>query len=461
MKQGIKRRLVWSYLLLIIFTVALFETIILSALMVYYKGGVQQTLRDQGAMFSAFYEQELLEGRFEKEAEQLLAQYNFLVNVQVQLINKDGKILAETHKSHLNSLSQEEDVRIGLTGESSFWTGQINGEKVMAVTYPLIAGVETKGAIRLTTSLAPLNSVFTENALLLLAIGGIVVVLAAVISFFLAGTITKPVSQIITAAEQMAAGKFSTRISKKQDDELGRLADTLNYMAEQVEKHEQLKNEFIASVSHDLRTPLTSVKGWAITLQSMATDDLFKEGLEIITNESDRLTSLVSDLLDLSSLSSGKLSFVFDDVDLPATIKKVVSQLQPRAERQGIQFITHIHSDKREIRADKNRLIQLFINLLDNALKFTPTNGTIMISMNEGNGESVVIHIKDTGVGIPTDKLELIKDKFVKGKTQESGTGLGLAICEEIIKGHHGTLHIDSRPDEGTTVRIVLPVTFM
>ncbi|MCJ8009967.1 sensor histidine kinase [Lederbergia wuyishanensis] len=461
MKNGIKRRLVWSYLLLIIFTVALFETIILSALMVYYKGGVQQTLRDQGAMFAAFYEQELLEGRFEKEAEQFLTQYNFLVNVQVQLIDKEGKILAETHKSHLKSLNQEEDVLIGLTGTSSHWTGQMNGEKVMAVTYPLKAGDEIKGAIRLTTSLAPLNSVFTENALLLLAIGGIVVVLAAVISFFLAGTITKPVSHIITAAEQMAAGKFSTRISKKQDDELGKLADTLNYMAEQVEKHEQLKNEFIASISHDLRTPLTSVKGWAITLQSMATDDLFKEGLDIITNESDRLTSLVSDLLDLSSLSSGKLSFVFDDVYLPAIVKKVVSQLQPRAERNGVQILTDIHPSIGEIKADKNRLIQVFINVMDNALKFTPKDGTISISVSEGNGDSVVINIKDTGVGIPKNKLENIKEKFVKGKTQESGTGLGLAICEEIIKGHHGTLHIDSHSDEGTTVRIVLPVTFM
>ncbi|MBS4196903.1 sensor histidine kinase [Lederbergia citri] len=460
MKKGIKKRLVWSYLLLIIFTVALFETIILSALMVYYKGGVQQTLRDQGAMFSAFYEQELLEGRLENEAEQFLAQYNFLVNVQVQLINNNGKVLAETHKSHIKNLSQEEDVRIGLTGTPSYWTGKMNGEKVMAVTYPFVFSGETKGAIRLTTSLSPLNSVFTENAFLLLAIGGIVVVLAAVISFFLAGTITKPVSHIITAAEQMAAGKFSTRISKKQDDELGKLADTLNYMAEQVEKHEHLKNEFIASVSHDLRTPLTSVKGWAITLQSMATDDLFKEGLEIITNESDRLTSLVSDLLDLSSLSSGKLSFVFEHVDLPAIIKKVVSQLQPRAERQGVQILTEMDPNLREIKADKNRLIQVFINVLDNALKFTP-NGTISISVSEGNGDSIVINIKDTGVGIPIDKLDSIKEKFVKGKTQESGTGLGLAICEEIIKGHQGTLHIDSRPSEGTTVRIILPVTIM
>ncbi|MBS4178971.1 sensor histidine kinase [Lederbergia citrea] len=461
MKEGIKRRLVLSYLLLIIFAVVLFETIILSALMVYYKGGVQQTLRDQGAMFASFYEQELIEGRYEKEAEQLLSQYNFLVNVHAQLIDEKGNVLAESHKSNVKNILQEEDVQSGLSGKTGYWTGKLNNEKVMSVTYPLKSSSTAVGAIRLTTSLAPLNAVFTENAFILLAIGSIVIVLAAVISFFLAGTITKPVSQLIIGAEQMAAGKFSTRVPKNKDDELGRLADTLNYMAQQVEEHEKLKNEFIASVSHDLRTPLTSVQGWAITLHSMAKDDLFQEGLEIITNESERLSRLLGDLLDLSSLSSGRLSFVFEEVDLPALIEKVIHQLQPRAERQGIHLITNINEDIKTIRADENRLIQVFINLLDNALKFTPQAGNITISLDNGDDYSIIIKIIDKGIGIPMDQLDAIKEKFVKGKTQESGTGLGLAICEEIIKGHQGTIYLESNAGEGTIVVITLPVTSM
>ncbi|VEF49749.1 sensor histidine kinase [Bacillus freudenreichii] len=458
MKRGIKRRLVWSYLLLITFTVVLFETIILSALMMYYKEGVKQTLRDQGTMFSSFYEQEFIEGKLKSEASQLLSQYNFHVNAQVQLIDMKGNVLAESHKTDLKNISQENDVQDGLAGSLGYWTGKVDREKIMSVTSPLESGGEVIGAIRFTTSLAPVNAVFTENALILLAIGGVVIIFAALISFFLAGTIIKPIGQMTTAAEQMASGKFSTRVPQGKEDELGRLADTLNYMASQVQEHEKLKNEFIASVSHDLRTPLTSVKGWAITLHSMAKDDLFREGLEVIKNESERLSRLLGDLLDFSSLSSGRISFNFDEVNLAVLTQEVVQQLQPRAQRQGVQLTEKLKEPVIEIKADKNRLIQVFINLLDNALKFTPPNGCITVSVEKLRTEAI-IQVSDTGIGIPVDQLDFIKDKFAKGKAKGSGTGLGLAICEEIVKGHSGSLQLTSAEGQGTTVEITLPVT--
>lgn len=460
MKKGIKRRLVWSYLLLITFTVVLFEAIILSALMMYYKEGIKQTLRDQGAMFSSFYEQEFLEGKLNNEAAELLTQYNFHVNAQVQLIDMEGNVLAESHKTNLKNILKENDVQDGLAGSLGYWTGKVDGEKIMSVTTPLESAGEVIGAIRFTSSLAPVNAVFTENALILLAIGGIVIILAALISFFLAGTIIKPIGQMITAAEQMASGKFSIRVPKGKDDELGRLADTMNYMASQVQEHEKLKNEFIASVSHDLRTPLTSVKGWAITLHSMAKDDLFREGLEVIKNESERLSRLLGDLLDFSSLSSGRISFTFDEVNLTDLAQETVHQLQPRAQRQGVRLTVQSKEPDVEVKADKNRLIQVLINLLDNALKFTPPEGNITVSIGKLESEAI-IQVSDTGIGIPSEHLDTIKDKFAKGKTKGSGTGLGLAICEEIIKGHKGVLQLSSPEGQGTTVKITLPVTKM
>ena len=229
-------------------------------------------------------------------------------------------------------------------------------------------------------------------------------------------------------------------------------------MAEQVQEHEKLKNEFIASVSHDLRTPLTSVKGWAITLHSMTNDDFFKEGLEMIDNESDRLSRLLGDLIDLSSLSSGRVSFSFEEVHLPLLIQRVIQQIQPRADKQGIHLATNISAPIPVIRADKNRLIQILMNLLDNALKFTPKDGRIAVLIENKDPDHVLVQITDTGEGIPAEQLASIKDKFVKGKTKKSGTGLGLAICEEIIKGHHGSLHLDSLPGKGTKVEITLPL---
>ncbi|WP_419887988.1 ATP-binding protein [Neobacillus niacini] len=457
MKKGIKRRVVWSYLLLIIFSVALFETMLLLALRLYYVDGMKQALRDQGTMFSSFYEQEIIDYRLKPDAVNLLNQYNFLVNAQVQLIDENGHILADTHQSTDQNISKYDDVRLALMGTTGYLDTVVEGERVLIVTQPLKRGSTVIGAIRFTTSLEKVNEIHFQNTLLLLSFGGIVILAAAIMSLFLANTITKPVSAITIAAEQMASGKLSTRIPKEKDDEIGKLADTLNYMAKKIEKNEQLKNEFIASVSHELRTPLTSIKGWAVTLHSMSEDVFFQDGLEIISNESDRLNGLLNELLDFSSLSSGRLPLVFQEVYLPVLIKQVVQQLEPRGARQNLKIMVEIDESVKEISADYNRLKQVLINLLDNSLKFTPSGGLITVQLVRDKKEAVIT-INDTGIGIPDAELKFVKDKFFKGKSQAAGSGLGLAIVEEIILAHHGLFSLASKVGSGTTAEIRLPL---
>ncbi|MEC1521163.1 ATP-binding protein [Neobacillus niacini] len=457
MKKGIKRRVVWSYLLLIIFSVALFETMLLLALRLYYVDGMKQALRDQGTMFSSFYEQEIIDYRLKPDAVNLLNQYNFLVNAQVQLIDENGHILADTHQGTDQNVSKYDDVRSALMGTTGYLDTVVEDERVLIVTQPLKRGSTVIGAIRFTTSLEKVNEIHFQNTLLLLSFGGIVILAAAIMSLFLANTITKPVSAITIAAEQMASGKLSTRIPKEKDDEIGKLADTLNYMAKKIEKNEQLKNEFIASVSHELRTPLTSIKGWAVTLHSMSEDVFFQDGLEIISNESDRLNGLLNELLDFSSLSSGRLPLVFQEVYLPVLIKQVVQQLEPRGARQNLKIMVEIDESVKEISADYNRLKQVLINLLDNSLKFTPSGGLITVQLVRDKKEAVIT-INDTGIGIPDAELKFVKDKFFKGKSQAAGSGLGLAIVEEIILAHHGLFSLASKVGSGTTAEIRLPL---
>jgi signal transduction histidine kinase len=457
MKKGIKRRVVWSYLILIIFSVALFEAMILFALRLYYMDGMKQALRDQGTMFSSFYEQEFIDYRLKPDAVNLLNQYNFLVDAQVQLVDEKGLILADTHESNEKNVSIYEDVGNALMGTTGYLDTVLDGERVLIVTQPIKRGSTVIGAIRFTTSLEKVNGIYFQNTLLLLSFGGVVIMAAAVMSLFLANTITKPVSVITAAAEQLASGKLSTRIPKEKDDEIGKLADTLNYMAKKIEKNEQLKNEFIASVSHELRTPLTSIKGWAVTLQSMSEDVFFQDGLEIISKESDRLNGLLNELLDFSSLSSGRLPLVFDKVSLPGLIKQVVQQLEPRGVRQGLKVMVQIDESVEEISADYNRFKQVLINLIDNALKFTPSGGLITVYLVRDKKEAVIT-ITDTGVGISDAELKLVKDKFYKGKSQAAGSGLGLAIVDEIIQAHHGLLSLTSKEGSGTTAEIRLPL---
>ena len=178
-------------------------------------------------------------------------------------------------------------------------------------------------------------------------------------------------------------------------------------MAQQVLTHEQIKNEFIASVSHDLRTPLTSIKKLDCYTAFNNPSKLLKEGLKIISNESDRLTTMVSDLLDLSSLTSGKLTFTFAGVSLFSLVNEVVQQLKPRANKKGIYLQSQIFSSTSNPLStltrygDQNRLKQVLINLLDNALKFTPEGGEITVNL-EKNHKEVVLFIQDRGIGMDT-----------------------------------------------------------
>lgn len=442
--------------MLIILTVLLFEIVIISALRFYYVEGIKQAMRDQGAMFTSFYEQEMAEGTFTKKAPILLQRYNFLISAQVQIYDSAGKLIADTHERLNDEKRDYEDVRTALGGQTSYFKGEADGEKILSTSQPLKFDGTTYGAIRVITTMKQVDQVLKQNSLMLMLIGLFVILIAAFISLILANTITKPIGVMTAAAEQMASGQFSVRIAKTKDDEIGKLAETLNFMAEEVEKHEQLKNEFIASVSHELRTPLTSVKGWAITLHSMSEDQIFREGLEIISNESERLSHMLGDLLDLSRLSAGKIEYKFERLDMKNLIHQAVNQMEPRAARQGVTLIESIE-ESGHVQGDGHRLKQVLLNILDNSLKFTPARGEITVSLQVSE-KVLAMTIADSGDGIPDEEIHLVKEKFYKGKSRASGTGLGLAICQEIIEAHNGRLDLRSKAGAGTMVEVCLPV---
>jgi signal transduction histidine kinase len=230
-------------------------------------------------------------------------------------------------------------------------------------------------------------------------------------------------------------------------------------MSDEILKNERLKDEFIASVSHELRTPLTSIKGWSIILNSSKLEDEeeIKEGLEIIEQESDRLTFLVEDLLDFSKLSSGKVSIKKDFVDLKDILLNIKRQTMPRELKENIKLNLAVDEDLPKIFVDKNRLKQVLINILDNSFKFTPSGGNINVRAYLEN-QNIVIGLIDTGCGIPKEELPRVKEKFFKGMNANSKNGIGLSICDEIIKLHGGRLEISSELSKGTEVCIIIPL---
>lgn len=330
-------------------------------------------------------------------------------------------------------------------------------EKCMCVSYLLQnAARNSSYIIRLESSLKDVDNFLKNLIITFIIIGFLVITFITFISILISNSIINPLNNLINTAEEMAEGKFSVKAQKKYNDEVGTLADTLNYMAEEILKTDKLKNDFISSVSHELRTPLTAIKGWALTLKRKDFTDERKreEGLNIIIEESERLTDMVEELLDFSRFQSNRITLNIEDLDLDELLFNVIKEIEPRAIRNNVLIKTYIDTIPL-IKGDKNRLKQVFINILDNSLKFTESGEIITLKafLKEQN---IVVSIEDTGCGIEPEHLPKVLNKFYKGDTKKSGSGIGLAVCDEIIKLHNANLKIESTLGLGTKVTITL-----
>lgn len=273
-------------------------------------------------------------------------------------------------------------------------------------------------------------------------------------------SIIRPVADISATAKLIAQGDFTIKIRKKYDDEIGELCDTINYMAQELGIAEKMKNDFISSVSHEIRTPLTAIKGWAETMQ--IGDDIdksvLKKGLNIIGNETQRLSGIVEELLDFSRLQSGRLVMAMERLDILAELGEAVYIFKEKATSENKTFIYNEPKMLPPINGDKNRLKQVFINVIDNALKYTSENGGISVSVVEKEN-GILVSVTDNGCGIPKDDLPKVKEKFYKASNSQRGSGIGLAVADEIIQMHGGTLEIVSEEGFGTSVNIFIPFT--
>ncbi|MCZ8511802.1 HAMP domain-containing sensor histidine kinase [Paenibacillus filicis] len=459
--MGIQKRLVGSYLAVILVTVAILEGLAISFVKFYYDRNVERILINQAQISASFFHQYFADQDLEKQSERLLSGFAENSSAQVQIIGPSGRLLQDSAgQPPGKDMNGYEDVRQAMSGTSSIWRGPepLTKEPVMAVSYPLKAGEKTVGLVRFVTSMTETNKTVQYIASVYISSGFVVIVIVAVLGLWLSRTITSSITELKRAAERMAEGDFSVRAKKRYRDELGTLADTLNTMAEKVKQNERLKSEFISSVSHEIRTPLTSIKGWVVTLKSSLEDRLLLEdGFDVIEEETDRLTRLVDELLDFSKLDNGRIELRRTSFPLPELLRHVAKQLMPRADRQGIKLQVEADVPVPNIFADPSRLKQVLINLVDNALKFTDKGGSITLAVRPDRGKAVIA-VTDTGVGITEYELGKIFQKFYKGSGQAAGSGLGLSISEEIVKLHGGELTVQSQVGKGTRVEIVLPL---
>ena len=456
--KGIRGRLTANFMIVILISVVILEVLLIYTVQQNYYGSLKGNLTNQvkisADMYSRYYSDTSLEDNILYNVDAFWNQSN----AEVEIVDREGTIVMDSMGTIPGQEEPMDDIRHALNDEMGEWVGTINGQKVMAVAYPLKSDGQIVGALRLIASTDAIDQDIRNTTKIFIGIGLFVILIVGLLSIFLANSILIPLREVTDVAESLAAGNFQIKSQKKRDDEIGKLSDTLNYMAEEITKKERLKNDFISSVSHELRTPLTSIMGWAITLQSekFQQKEMLKDGLGIIEKESGRLTQMVEELLDLSKFVSGRIQLEYETVNLAELMEHIRKQLTPRALRERINFSVDYPENLPEIDADGNRLKQLFINILDNALNFTAADGFVRFQTEVGE-EEYLFTITDSGCGIAAEELPMVKEKFYKGKSSHSQNGIGLSICEEIVTLMGGRLEIRSELSVGTTVTITLP----
>ena len=286
---------------------------------------------------------------------------------------------------------------------------------------------------------------------------------AVILSLVISRRIVNPTRKIIDATKEIAAGDYSKRVEINSSDEIGELGIALNRMAESLGKIETMRRELVSNVSHELATPLTNISGYLEALHDKVIkgEEPTRKTLELLREEAQRLTSMVTDLRELSAIESSSLKLNLESVNLNELLYKITYEFKPRFREKGIIFTVKTPSDLPEVKADKNRLVQIIVNLLNNAISYTPDVGKVEISAKRVNGY-VEVEISDTGIGIPPKDIPHIFERFYRGDKSRSretgGTGIGLAIVKELVQALSGEISVKSVEGSGTTFRFTLPV---
>lgn len=380
-------------------------------------------------------------------------------DVYVQIIWPDGSIVSRSDNLGGQQLPVDnQHIERVLKGVVVQEVTTVGTSRLLLHSEPLSIGGRNIGVIQVGQSLQEMDQILRFTAYLLAVSSVITVCVAAVIGFLLASSALRPIDQMTRAALEISrTSNLQQRLEVISQDELGRLAETFNEMLERLEVLFRTQERFVADVSHELRTPLTTIQGNVDLLQRGAAQDpeARQEALEIIAEETGRMARLASDLLLLAQADAG-IKLDLKPVELDTLLLEVYRQGRLMVDGQEIKLG---HEDQAIVLGDADRLRQLLLNLVDNAVKYTPAGGEIVLMLYR-EPEWTRVSVEDSGIGIPAKDLPHIFDRFYrveesrsKGKT---GTGLGLSIARWVAEAHGGNLTVESQEGEGTTFTLWL-----
>jgi len=430
----------------------------------YYYGSAENYLVSEAnataTVLSRLYEDMAV--NYSTEVRELIEGFDKKSQMEMMSINKNGEVTLSSSGFSPDESYNMPDYDMAMKSDDGVgvFHGYENGENIIAVTVTIAQPSSNYNALRYVTSMKQIDAQLGTIMLAAVIVSVAVILLVISSGMYFVKSICVPLMQISVTAKKLAKGDFSERIAIRNNDEIGELSRVFNDMADELENSEAIKNDFISSVSHELRTPLTAIKGWSETLQAGYDEDTYRKGMTVITHETGRLEGMVEELLDFSRIQNGRFSLQMANIDIIAELDDALLIYTDKARKEN----KTIHYTEPEflcvVYGDKNRLRQVFINVIDNAIKYSDPGGSVDISVEKGT-DTLTITVADTGIGIAASDLPKVKAKFYKADNTRRGSGIGLAVADEIISMHGGTLDIDSVLGKGTTVTITLPLKQM
>ncbi len=410
------KKITWRWLVNSFGVVLLIVVVMVIAIAVsvhsYYYNGARQFLLSRSDSVATLLENYSKDNSadFSLQLRRVVEDYEYKDRSELMAIDGDKNVIITSSGFEPGDAPEMPDYDRAYSSQTGVgeYVGYIGNEKVMAITVMSRIISDDLSAMRYVVSLTRIDRQIGTLVLFACLLGAAILLFVLYSSIYFINALVIPIGEVGQTAKQIAQGDFGVRLDVEKDDEIGELCASINNMAEELSNSEKVKNDFISSVSHELRTPLTAIRGWGETLMGGEPDpETFRKGMHVIMDETERLSSMVEELLDFSRMQSGRLILQEERLDAVAELSDCGDTITVLPRLEGGRF---------------------------------------------------VVTVSDTGCGISQEDLPMVKTRFYKGHTTRRGSGIGLAVADEIIKMHGGALELDSVKDQGTSVRVTLPL---
>lgn len=466
MRKTLYLKLILAYIIFGLFGFLVVATFVSNMTLDHLKKGQADSLYREAVLIANTYAADLYNSEISLEAvkSQLDALDSYL-NATLWIINPSGRMILDSS----SPLDVENEIVIEnfdptITEGSYYTVGDFFNtfdEEMLSVFAPITSDYKVKGYVVIHSSMQSIRS--ETDSLLNISYITLVILflLSLIILIFFTEIVYIPLRKITLATEQYASGNMHYEFSVESEDEIGYLAATLSYMASEIARSEDDQKKFVANVSHDFRSPLTSIKGYLeAMIDGTIPPEMHEKYLTILLNETERLRKLTNSLLTLNNLNTAGMMLNKADFDINKTIRNVAASFEGTCRAKTIAIELVLTGDEMYVVADVDKIQQVLYNLLDNAIKFSHHNSVIKLETTEKHNK-IFVSVKDSGIGIPKDDLKLIWDRFYKsdlsrGKDKK-GTGLGLSITKEIIRSHGENINVISTEGAGTEFIFSLP----